>query len=180
VTEPAEPFDPASLEFTDAPVPNAGASADFKGTEPPKPKRTIFDRPRKANRQPRNAPPALIAAIPNKKGQFIEPLMKLYGGLGAMVMIADPVCGTAIVSSAQKCAETIDQLAYENESVRRLAWMLTRTSTAGMVIVAHLPIIMAMTMHHIPSAQQAFGMLGANMMEEFLKQTTPADGDATP
>jgi hypothetical protein len=171
-------------EFEDiepAPKPNHEASKDYSETEPPPPSRGTGGsrwrkRPAPAPKAKRaDAPTAVKTLIPNRKGQFVEPLMKMYGGVGAMLMMYDPICGTAVMTSAQKCAETLDDLAYQNEAVRQVVWSLTRTSAFGAVIVAHLPIIMAITMHHVPAAQQAFGQLGANMMEEFLKQTTPGE-----
>jgi hypothetical protein len=182
-----EPIDPNQLSFSDMPepdpVPNYQASESFPESEPPGPSRTpggfrafaqrSATKAPRAKRETKKTPPMAIAAIPNRKGQFVEPLMKMYGTAGAVVMMYDPICGTAVMTSAQKCAETMDELAYQNEAVRRVVWSMTRTSTFGAVIVAHLPIIMAVVMHHVPAAQEAFGAMGANMMEEFLKQSTP-------
>ena len=183
----AEPIDPNFLEFTETesqPTPNYEASRDIPESEPP-PASTGTGgfrafASRSAKRRPRekrqsNIPLAVKEIIPNRKGQFKEPLMKMYGTIGAAVMMYDQICGTAILTSAEKCAEAIDELAYQNEAVRRVVWSLTRTSVLGAVLVAHLPIIMAVMMHHVPAAQEAFGQLGANMMEEFLKQTTGPD-----
>jgi hypothetical protein len=165
-----EPFD---LNITDdeQPKPNHAASSDYKAEDNGRSR--LFGERHSRTRTKKESTPKAIIAIPNRKGQFKEPLTKLYAGVGTMMMIADPICGTAILSSAEKCAETLDQLAYENEAARRAIWMLTQTSTLGMVLVAHMPIIMAVLMHHVPRMQEAFGAMGANMMEEFLKQTAP-------
>jgi hypothetical protein len=164
-----EPFE---LNIEDEPTqPNHKASSGFT-TETDDRRRSPFLGERLSRaRKKKDTTPKAIVAIPNRKGQFKEPLTKLYAGVGTMMMIADPICGTAILSSAEKCAETLDQLAYENEAARRAIWMLTQTSTMGMVLVAHMPIMMAVAMHHVPKMQEAFGAMGANMMEEFLKQT---------
>lgn len=176
--------DPGLFEFVDAPMPDHNASANFVADPPPPSTEGGFRgfaqrsaRKGRTKRVEANVPIAVKAAIPNKKGQFVEPLVKLYAGAGTAVMMFDPVCGQAVLMSAQKCAETVDELAYQNESVRKAVWGLTQTSIMGAVFVAHLPIIMAIVMHHVPAAQQAMGAMGANMMEEFLKQTTP-DGNA--
>jgi hypothetical protein len=157
-----------TVEDSEQPKPNHTASSDFKSED--KRRSPFFGERRK--RVKKEIPKAVVA-IPNRKGQFVEPLTKLYAGVGTMMMMADPICGTAVVSSAEKCAETLDQLAYENEAARKAIWMLTQTSTLGMVFVAHMPILMAVLMHHVPRMQEAFGAMGANVMEEFLKQTAP-------
>jgi hypothetical protein len=177
-----EPIDINDLDFESAPMPQQDRDNNLKSDEPPAATRSGGFRgfaSKQAKERKTKTPPAIKSAIPNRKGQFVEPLMRMYSGIGAMVMLYDPICGTAIVTSAPKCAETMDRLAYENDAARRAIWALTRTTTMGAVFVAHLPIIMAISMHHIPAAQEAFGQLGANMMEEFLKQTTPPEDEAS-
>jgi hypothetical protein len=182
MTEQIEPIDPSALQFEPDPMPNFRASENVEETEPPAPSTgtggfrgfaSRSARKPRVKKETKATVPLAIQSIPNRKGQFVEPLMKMYGMAGATVMMYDPICGTAIMTSAQKCAETMDELAYQNESVRRVIWSLTRSSTFGAVIVAHLPILMAVIMHPVPAAQEAFGAMGANMMEEFLKQSTP-------
>jgi hypothetical protein len=165
--------------FDDGPAPDHNASADFVSDDPPKPEKNGFSgfASRSATKPKRKAPPqAIRTLIPNRKGQFIEPLTQLYGILGTAVLMFDPVCGSAIIQSAPKCAETLDNWAHQNETVRRVIWAVTQTSVAGAVFVAHMPIIIAVSMHHIPAAQQAFGQMGADMMEEFLKHVPTAEG----
>jgi methyl coenzyme M reductase alpha subunit len=159
-----------NIERTE-PTPNHEASAGFEpdAEEKRRPRNPFGGR---RSRTTKKALPKAAVAIPNRKGQFKEPLMKLYAALGTMVVMGDPICGAAIIASAEKCAEAVDQLAYENEAARRAIWMLTQTSTLGMVLVAHMPIIMTVAMHHVPRMQEAFGQMGANMMEDFLKQAT--------
>lgn len=177
-------LDLGALQFSDAPMPNPEASKDFTPDEPPARNasggfRGFASRSARAGRAKKEPKPKdfplIVQQIPNRKGQFVQPLTEFYAGIGTAVIMFDPVCGQAILTSATKCAETIDELAYRNEAVRRAVWGLTQTSAWGAVLIAHMPIIMAVVMHHVPAAQQAFGALGANMMEEFLKQTTPED-----
>lgn len=90
-------------------------------------------------------------ALPRKsKGQFIEPLTQMYGGIGMMLMPFDPVCSQAIIAAAPECARTLDELAYQNDAVRRTLIALTQTSATTAVLIAHMPIIMAVFMHHAP------------------------------
>lgn len=83
-----------------------------------------------------------------KKGAFTEPLMQMYGIAGMAVFMRDQHCGQAIFDNAEKCAEALDELAYQNEAVRRVMDALVSTTAIGTVIAAHVPIIMAVASHH--------------------------------
>lgn len=87
---------------------------------------------------------------PRRKGALVRQLEELYTTLGMAVMAFDEPCGTAIVNSATKCAESLDNLAYENDAVRRILYRILETSAWGGVIIAHSPIIMAVAVHHVP------------------------------
>lgn len=101
-----------------------------------------------------------------KKGMFVEPLTQLYVGLGLTIMPVDPVCANAIVKSAEQCAISLDDLAYQNEAVRRALMSLTQTSAVGGVIIAHMPILMAVMIHHVPAAQNMLGGMGAKFADD--------------
>jgi hypothetical protein len=176
---PPNGFDPDSLEFEPTtapgvkPDPDASRDVPFDESPPPRNWRTRTNtRGKRTTKTDAKAPSWDITrkVIPNQRGQFVDPLMKLYASVGAGLMVVDPICGTAIVTSAEQCARSLDELAYQNESVRRALYSLTTTSYVGAVLIAHMPIMMAVAMHHIPAAQQAFGQLGAKMMEEYAKQ----------
>src|SRR3954471_8603742 len=93
-----EPFDPTNLTIEDEPKPNTDASADFTSDTGDKRRSRVFGERRNRAREktPKAAKP--VVHIPNRKGQFVAPLTKLYGGIGTMVMIGDPICGTAILT----------------------------------------------------------------------------------
>ncbi len=95
------------------------------------------------------APTAPRAEKPAKTdAQLTEALVQLYTFAGMAVSPFDQVCGTAVVNSAQPCAESLVTLAKENENVRKALIALTQTSAWGGVIAAHLPLIMAVAGHH--------------------------------
>jgi hypothetical protein len=83
-----------------------------------------------------------------KKGAFTEHLMGMYGMAGMAVFMRDQHCGQVILDNAEQCAEALDELAYQNESVRRVLDALVTTSAFGAVVMAHAPIIIAMAGHH--------------------------------
>lgn len=109
-----------------------------------------------------------------KRGAFVEPLTQFYTLIGGMLMPFDQQCANVIIMSAEQCAQSMDNLAYENEAVRRALTALTQTSAIGAVAMAHAPIIMAVAMHHGPGGMSAqmMGMFGGNSPEP-----EPANGD---
>lgn len=87
-----------------------------------------------------------------RPGALVKPLEALYETLGGFVLLADRVCGQAIIDSAHSCAESLDELARTNAKVRKVLVNLVTTGTLTKVIVAHLPLLMAVLGHHFPKA----------------------------
>lgn len=119
----------------------------------PKAPKTEFDRPKLGRR-----------------GQFERPLRELYTSIGAIMMPFDPICGTAVIQQAEPCAKSLDELAYQNDSVRHSLEFILATSAWGAVIAAHVPILLAIVMHHSPTLQArmttGFGDVVENMMRQ--------------
>lgn len=137
------------------------AAGDTPGDEKPKRERKTAAKPR----------------IPNRKGQFVQPVLTLYMGAGAMLMPFDPICGNGVVQAAPKCAEYWDELAYQNEAVRRFLYGITQTSLTTKLVMAHLPILMAVVMHHTPFAQNMMGGLGERFAETVAQQMAAQHGE---
>lgn len=93
--------------------------------------------------------------VPMPRGGFVEPLMEMYGFIALGLMAVDPQCAMAIMEAAPKAAESLDALAKKNPGVRRVLVMLTQTSAWGAVIAAHMPIIVAISVHHIPAVKNS-------------------------
>lgn len=110
-------------------------------------------------------------AIPRRKGMFVQPLTQMYVGMGMILMPVDPVCANAVMQSAEQCAKSLDDLAYQNDAVRRALFAITQTSAVGAVIFAHLPILAAVMMHHVPAVQNVMGVMGQQMAESIIQQT---------
>lgn len=111
------------------------------------------------------------STVPRRKGMFVQPLTQMYVGLGMILMPVDPVCANAVMQSAENCARTLDELAYQNDAVRRALFAITQTSAVGAVIFAHLPILAAVMMHHVPAVQNVMGVMGQQMAESIINQT---------
>jgi hypothetical protein len=80
----------------------------------------------------------------------------------------DQICGGSVIQQAPACAKSLDELAYQNEAVRRALVAILETSAWGAVIAAHLPIMIAVMMHHSPAMQErmtiGFGDIVENVM----------------
>ena len=113
---------------------NAGA-----GRAPSEPSTT-----RGASRPSRVIPPK------PREGSLVKPLTELYTSLGIMIAPLDPVCSVAIIENAEPCARSLENLARENEAVRRAILALTQTTAWGGVIIAHLPLLLMVMTHHGP------------------------------
>ncbi len=100
-------------------------------------------------REPKPIPPK------PRPGALVKPFTDLYVSVGTMMLPFDQVCGMAIVQSAPKCAEALEQLARENPAVRRALMAMVETSVWGAVIAAHAPILLAIAMHHVPAIRDA-------------------------
>lgn len=85
-----------------------------------------------------------------RPGALVKPLEGVYETLGGIVMLADRVCGEAIVNSARQCAESLDELARTNPKVRKVLVNLVTTNTLTKVVVAHIPVLVAVLGHHFP------------------------------
>lgn len=116
-------------------------------------------------REPRTSDESTVR-IPRRKGQFVQPLSQLYTGLAITLMPVDMQCATAIIKSADNCAKALDELAYQNESVRKVLWNLTQVSALGTVLIAHLPIMFTVLSHHVPAFKDTpMGALASMFVE---------------
>lgn len=110
----------------------------------------IFER---SERKSNPAGPRTIKArdsIPNKPGQFVEPLQKMYAGLAFTLMPFDQEAAMVIMDNAEKCAVSLDEAAQKNESLRRILKSMTSVGVWGAVIAAHAPIAMVLLKNHTP------------------------------
>lgn len=110
---------------------------------PPRPSRQAKDSAKKAVRTKAKA-----TAPPYRKGKYVKPLMQLYGYASIGISFADPVCGKALMESAEGCARAWDELAEQNLAVRRVLQTLIEGGAWSGVAVAHLPLLIAVLGHH--------------------------------
>jgi hypothetical protein len=82
------------------------------------------------------------------KRSLKQPLTDLYGTLGAGVFILNQADGIAIISNAEKMAESLDNWGKVNPAVYKVLERLCSTGAFGAVAAAHAPVIMAILNNH--------------------------------
>lgn len=164
----SEPFDPQGLQFSEAPTPDHTASgAPAPEPTPEEPRRRFLpgrgpnagtrDNATRGERTNATKPPREKKPLPPipTKG-FAPGVIKMYQTLAAAVTPFDVALGNALLASAEEAGEAWDELARQNQTVRRfLAWMLESTAW-GKLLQAHAPIV---------------GLMFARMMGQDQRQT---------
>lgn len=102
-----------------------------------------------------------------RPGVLVKPLTGLYEMVGGFIILADPDCGTAVINSAEDCAKSLDDLAKTNPKVRKVLMRMVESGAVTKVIIAHLPILLAVMAHHFPNALKYVAQifLGAQRLE---------------
>lgn len=133
---------------------------------------------------PRAARADARASAPKPRpGSLVRPLTELYTSIGVMLAPFDPVCSVSIIENAEPCAKALENLARENEAVRRAILALTQTSAWGGVLIAHMPLLLMVITHHGPKqvadAVAPMAMLtNASAMSRVAEQANkPANSD---
>jgi len=185
----SEAFDLGAIangaEFSDPIEPGSETTIEEKVLNDSEGRSRAFDFVARANRDRNNKNAAKekkqkepVKLPPRRRGSLVKPLEEIYVSIGMGVMAFDQPCGIAITNSATRCAEALDQLAYENDAVRRVILRLITTSAWGGVILAHSPIFMAIAAHHVPGAKNVIGKVMAAKVpgeaEDYLKNQPPA------
>lgn len=149
-------------------VPNHRASGE---TGEPRSRNKLFARSFGA---PKADPLETVVAkpVPKLTTATKRTLQELYAGIGGMLLGFDEICGQTIIDAAPHCAETIYLAAQNNEALRRFVISLTQTSVYGALLIAHLPIIMAIAAHHTKNPTVQASALGGMMATKLMSQTT--------
>lgn len=84
----------------------------------------------------------------SKQTKIGKSLSRMYGSLGMMIYPFDNTCGTTVLENADRMAESLEQLAAENESVRKVLEKVAESSAWGTVVAAHAPVLTSVFMHH--------------------------------
>lgn len=162
---PVSPYD--EFVITDAPLPDHSQTPDEDAALSTRsPERTDRlksltgglsagrrGRPRKEAAPKPAKVPKRVPPMP--RGGFTEQLEQLYVGVGMALLLKDPECGMAVIEAAPQCAKTLNALAEKNPAVRRILIALTQSSAIGAVVIAHAPILWAISKHHVPAVRDS-------------------------
>lgn len=188
-----EPIDFNKLQAEDVTIPNPETvtpspnippnTSPHSGPPHRRPWRQTRERPA-AKKTPPTRAPKIPSEIPRpKRGMFVKPLTQTYTSVGIMLMPIDPVCANLFIVNAESVARAWDEAAYENDTVRKFLNDFLKTSIAARVMMAHVPIIIGMFVHHSKRAQDMLGQMGegfANTVENNLRVNDMGNGIEEP
>lgn len=148
MTAPTLDFSALTTEDVPDGVPNHRATSGERGDSPRGPvKPRLFGRTggassnRATNEKPHKESPPKLS--PGMKGSLED----FYSFVGASIRPFDEFTGDTIIEQAKPCADSVYKLAQSNDAVRRAVIALTTTSVTGAVLMAHLPILLAIARH---------------------------------
>lgn len=95
-----------------------------------------------------------------RAGKIQRELEQLYATMGSTIYVFNPKIGATIVENSTRCAESLDELARTNPAVRKALMAMLETGAWSGVIIAHMPIAMAVATEYIPSFREAFAPQG--------------------
>jgi hypothetical protein len=103
------------------------------------------------------------AKVPaSKPGEFVEPMEQLYTMISLGVDMVDKKdhgnseeCSKIILDEAHNIAVKWDELAQKNDQVRKTLRTLTQGSAWGSLLMAHVPIALAVFATHMPGSVPA-------------------------
>lgn len=124
LTEPTPPWE-------DVPQPDLAADEPTEAAEPRKP--TVAE---KLGTNTRRA-----SGIRQLNKKDLDQLRSLYGVMAVGLMPIRPTTATAIAENTDSCVEAWEDLAKQNDSVRRALLALLEGGAWGVLLGAHLPIM---------------------------------------
>lgn len=84
-------------------------------------------------------------------GILVKPLRDLYVTVGTLVIPFNKAVGTSFIQNAEPCAKALDNAAKTDKQIRRVLMLLIQGSVWGEVIIAHMPIMLALAVTLVPS-----------------------------
>ena len=99
-----------------------------------------------------SAPPRDTPNVPaDRPGKIAKWVTTQYTRIGILLTPVDPVCGNAVTSAAVAAGLAWERLARENKTIRDVINRLMQTTVTTELIMAHLPIMIAVLTHHVPA-----------------------------
>lgn len=155
-----EPQPQPKMQFDDEPQPEVR-------------RKGLLSRFRKSDRQKERKP---TPAMP--RGGLAAPVAALYTKIGQYVQLFDPGCGGALVMGAADCGKAWEEVAKRNPAVRRWLLALLSASSNMELLVAHLPILAAVAIHHIPAVRDTVQKMTSDMSAMFAQTVKDMEANA--
>lgn len=115
------------------------------------PKQQTAPVPGRGRGRPRKSPSSTATSLKTeapetpmpRPGVLRDAVAELYGFAGFGLMPFRPQTAQTMMASAKSCGEAWEAAAAANPQIRAMLLSLTKTSTYGVLIAAHAPIVMA-------------------------------------
>lgn len=118
---------------------------------------------RRRRTSPEDSAPGLTLPNPGRTTDLAKSLEKMYATIAIGLAPFDMICAQEVAANAPTCARAWDELAKQNDAVRRILEGLVKTGAWGGVLAAHAPLMVAVVLHH--GSDEMKGVFGsmANM-----------------
>jgi hypothetical protein len=111
-------------------------------------------------------PKPRLSPEPEKPGPIARWVASRYRWIGGLLSVADPQCGNAMVMCADAAGLAWQRMAKQNRQIRDIINRLMTSSATAELLMAHLPLLLAVLTHHVP----AFRKLVESSSLAFLAQ----------
>lgn len=155
----------SSLVADDIPADDFEPVAD--DAQPEEPKRGLFGFFRKNKGSTRKE---MKPVPPMPKGGIAGPIAALYKRAGTFIQPFDAGCGTALIMGADDCGKAWEEVCRRNPQMRRYVLAMIATGANMELLVAHLPIIAAVAIHHVPAVRQMVTQTTEQMTKMFEQE----------
>jgi hypothetical protein len=126
-------------------------------TSQPRANQTRQDSPPRSRARASNTPPVAdsddVETPTYRPGILVKPLRDMYVTVGTLVIPFNKPVGTSFIQNAENCARALDNAAKADKQIRRVLMLLVQGSVWGEVIIAHMPIMMALAVTMVPSVR---------------------------
>lgn len=154
-------------DLTDRDIPAYNDAAPSDDVEPEESKGGFFSRVFRKNKSDGKK---MKPIPPMPKGGIAGPIAALYKRAGKFIQPFDPGCGTALIMGADDCGKAWEEVCKRNPQMRRYVLAMLATGANMELLVAHLPIIAAVAIHHVPAVRQMVTQTTEQMTKLFEQE----------
>lgn len=134
---------------------------------------------------PKNLRPSAVPGEPaapapgpvDRPGKIAKWVTTQYRRIGALLKPIDPICGESVSRAAEAAGLAWERLARENKTVRDIINKLMQTTVTTELLMAHLPIMIAVLTHHVPAFRELVAKSSMAFMAEFVAMPDTNTGE---